>query len=182
MAKIKVKNRSWGTTVYNIPEFGDKRDITRIFGPGEVKEIDKEEIEALTYVAGGNELLKNYLQIMDQDTSEEIIYDKQPEYDMSEDDIKELLQHGSYDAFLDCLDFAPKGVLDLIKTFAVSLPLNDSAKRDAIRTKLGFDVDKALIMKRDEETGAAKPQERRVQPTEGRRTELPQYKVTSMNE
>lgn len=181
MAKIKVKNRAYGTTVYHIPEVGDKRDINRIFGPGEVKEIDEQEIEALSFVPGGAALLRDYLQIMDAEVSDELIYDKQPEYDMSEDDVIELLQHGSYEAFLDCLDFAPAGVLDLIKSYAVSLPLNDSAKREAIRQKLKFDVDKALIMAREDE-GAASSEEPKTQTSGGRRTSLPQYKVVTQKE
>jgi len=36
---------------------------------------------------------------------------------------------GSLDEFLDCLDFAPEGVKDLIKTLSVELPLNDVSKR-----------------------------------------------------
>jgi len=39
------------------------------------------------------------------------------------------MKTGSLDEFLDCLDFAPEGVTDLIKTLAVELPLNDVAKR-----------------------------------------------------
>jgi hypothetical protein len=40
-----------------------------------------------------------------------------------------LLKNGSKEAFLDCLDFAPEGVLDLIKKFAVELPLDNYDKR-----------------------------------------------------
>jgi len=54
------------------------------------------------------------------------------------------MEHGSLDEFLDCLDFAPEGVKDLIKNLAVELPLNDVAKREAIFNKLGFNVDNAI--------------------------------------
>ena len=37
------------------------------------------------------------------------------------------------------------GVIDLIKTMAVQLPLTDMAKRKALKEKTGFDVDKALV-------------------------------------
>lgn len=168
MAKVKVKNRAFGTTLYTIPEFKDKINLTRIFGSGEVKEIDEEELEALTFVAGGFELLKNYLQILDPECAERLVYDKEPEYDMSEADIKTLMTVGSYDAFLDCLDFAPKGVLELIKEYSVTLPLNDSAKREAIKEKLGFDVNQALAFKREdeEEVAASADKKRRVQVAE----------------
>ena len=51
---------------------------------------------------------------------------------------------GSMDEFLDCLDFAPDGVIDLVKNLAVTLKLNDYAKREAILEKTGFDVTKAI--------------------------------------
>jgi len=68
----------------------------------------------------------------------------EPEYKYSRSDVLNLLKNGSLDEFLDCLDFAPSGVKELIKDLAVELPLNDVAKRDAILEKLGFDVTKAL--------------------------------------
>ena len=63
---------------------------------------------------------------------------------MSEQQIVELILNGSYDAFLDALDFAPIGVIDLIKKFSVSLPITDMQKRQALKDKTGFDVDKAI--------------------------------------
>jgi len=61
------------------------------------------------------------------------------------------MQTGSLDEFLDCLDFAPEGVKDLIKNLAVDLPLNDVAKREAIFNKLGFNVDNAIRIKKESE-------------------------------
>ena len=96
--------------------------------------------------------------------------------------------HGSIDAFLDALDFAPIGVIDLIKTMSVSLPLEDYNKRKALLQKTGFDVDKAIsnlqAEKAEEKASAAEsaaaPAERRVKPAAatqtGRRT-TPNYKV-----
>ena len=63
---------------------------------------------------------------------------------MSEQDIVRLIKEGSVDEFLDCLDFAPVGVIDLIKKFSVSIPLYDMQKRAALKKKTGFDVDAAL--------------------------------------
>jgi hypothetical protein len=59
------------------------------------------------------------------------------------------MQNGSLDEFLDCLDFAPEGVIDLIKTLAVELPLNDVAKREAILNKTGFNVDNAIRIRQE---------------------------------
>ena len=111
------------------------------------------------------------------------------EYDMSEAQVRDLLLTGSLDAFLDALDFAPIGVIDLIKAMAVQLPLTNLQKRKALKDKTGFDVDKALMHIEEEQaeenagkTAAAAPAtERRVKPAEekpaGRRT-TPSYKVT----
>jgi len=63
---------------------------------------------------------------------------------MSEKQIIKLMEEGTLDEFLDCLDFAPIGVIDLIKRYAVALPLSDYNKRKAIKDKLGYDVDAAI--------------------------------------
>jgi hypothetical protein len=63
---------------------------------------------------------------------------------MSEADIAELIARGSLDQFLDFLDFAPTGEIDLLKALAVKVPLSDYDKRIALKNKTGFDVDKAL--------------------------------------
>ena len=49
----------------------------------------------------------------------------EPEYHYTEDDIKTLLISGTLDQFLDCLDFAPDVIKDMIKDLAVELPVND---------------------------------------------------------
>ena len=63
---VQVKNRSNGISVYTIPELGDRRNIRREFAPNETKQIDLEELKALTYIPGGTKLLMEYLQVMDQ--------------------------------------------------------------------------------------------------------------------
>ena len=68
----------------------------------------------------------------------------QPEYGYTIEDITKLMEKGSLNEFLDCLDFAPEGVLNNIKDLAISLPLNDMSKRQAILEKLGFDVTNAI--------------------------------------
>jgi hypothetical protein len=42
--------------------------------------------------------------------------------------VRNLLASGSLDSLLDALDFAPDGVIELIKTISVSLPLSDTQK------------------------------------------------------
>lgn len=176
-----VKNRSSSVVTYRIPE----TNLRREFAPGETKRIPFGELEKLTYQQGGKELLENFLQIMDNEPTTDLNIHRELEYDMSEAQIRDLLLTGSLDAFLDALDFAPIGVIDLIKSMAVSLPLTDLNKRRALRDKTGFDVDQALRHMEEEkaeETKPAEPTQRRVKSEEkpavtGRRT-TPNYKVT----
>lgn len=157
----KVKNRSAGFASYKIPESNGRRR----FAPGETKVISAEELEKLTYSAGGMSLLSNFLQILDEEGIKKVGINPQPEYYMSEADIVKLMKEGSLDEFLDCLDFAPGGVIDLIKKLSVSLPLSDLNKRLALKEKTGFDCDIALrhnMEDKEDEKKAEKPAERRV--------------------
>lgn len=146
-----VKNRSAGVATYKIPELG----VRRAFQPGETKKISAEELEKLTYRPGGMALLANFLQILDAEAIAKVGLNPQPEYHMSEQDIVNLMKNGSLDEFLDCLDFAPPGVIDLIKKLSVSLPLSDIQKRNALKAKTGFDCDAALkhVMEEKEDDG-----------------------------
>lgn len=183
----QVKNRSASVVVYNIPE----DNIRREFSPGEPKKITFGELEKLSYQPGGRELMANYLLLRAEELTEAFNIPREVEYDMSEEQIVELLRTGSQDAFLDALDFAPIGVIDLIKKFAVSLPLSDLNKIMALKEKTGFDVTKALAAiqaereeeKEEEQVIEQEAPKRRVQQQpkqEGRRTTT-QYKVVSEN-
>lgn len=183
-----VKNRSASKVFYKIPEIGVRRE----FMPGEVKKITYDELQKLSYQAGGRELMADFLQVQSSEMLNELNMRVEPEYNMSEEQIVELIRTGSLDAFLDCLDFAPIGVIDLLKRFAVSVPLSDYDKRQALKEKTGFDVDTALknlaAEKAEAEEKAEKAtQSRRVQveepkPAAGRRTAGTNYKVVSKAE
>ena len=183
---FNVKNRSTSVVVYRIPE----SNLRREWAPGEVKRIPFGELEKLTYQPGGRELIANFLQIMENEVTDDLNVHREPEYNMSEEQVRDLILNGSIDAFLDALDFAPLGVIDLIKTMSVQLPITDMVKREALKAKTGFDVDKAIendrASKEDnkKETIADKPVERRVTestPT-GRRTSGNAYKVVKQVE
>lgn len=147
--KIKIRNRTNGIVVYSIPDLGNCR---RVFEKGERKVITFEELEKLSYQSGGMKTLKHRLVIEDLEARAEILGEVEPEYDWTEDDVKNLLTTGSLNRLLDCLDFAPKGVLDLVKHVAVEIELNDMRKREAIKNALGFDVTKAIEIKKTEYT------------------------------
>ena len=140
-----VKNRSARRVIYRVPE----ENIRREFAPGETKRVTFGELQQLTFQPGGRQLIIEYLQIQDDEVLNNVGINPQPEYHMSEQQIIELLTKGTYEAFLDCLDFAPTGIIDLIKKYAVSLPLADYQKKEALRMKTGFDVDSALKANRE---------------------------------
>lgn len=174
-----VTNRSGSTVCYNIPEMNDLR---RVFAPGETKRLSYEELEKLTYRPGGLTLIANYLLIKEADVIENLGIHTEPEYHLSRDEVVKLMLTGSLDAFLDCLDFAPEGVLQIIKDAAVELPLNDVQKREAIKNKLGFDVS-AAVSNKEASTNEIIPDkpERRIKETTApaRRVETPEYKVVN---
>ena len=172
-----VKNRSAGMVVYKIPEDGIRRE----FAPGETKKISFKELEKLSYQSGGRALMTNFLQIYDEKVTQELNIHTENEYYMSEEQIKELLVSGSLAAFLDCLDYAPVGVIDLIKKFAVMLPLNDVEKRQALLAKTGFDVSKALEHIREEKADDIAETVNNTTTTSGRRTTT-NYKVIEKKE
>jgi hypothetical protein len=188
-----VKNRSASRVGYRIPEDGIRRE----FAVGEQKRISFTELEKLSYQAGGRELMTNFLQIQSEEAIQELGIPAEPEYNMNEEQIVELIKNGSLDAFLDCLDFAPTGVIDLLKTYAVSVPLTDYEKRNALKEKTGFDIDSALrnleAQKREEEAGSKSADGasgRRIQPVveeapvaanPARRTSGSGYKVINKN-
>ena len=166
-AMIKVINKFNGIVGYDVPELG----VNRTFYPKESKNISYNELERLSYLPGGESILKDYLEITDENAILELFNTKtEPEYHYSEDDVKKLLTTGSLDQFLDCLDFAPPVIIDMIKDMAVTLPLNDMAKRDAIKDKIGFDVTKAIEIKNTKYDGEVENDVEEKVSTSGRRT------------
>lgn len=137
---FNVKNRSASVVVYKIPE----ENIRREFAPGESKKISYAELEKLTYQPGGRELMANFLQIDSDEAINSLNIYATPEYWMSEKNIIDLIKTGPLDQWLDALDYAPVGAMDLIKKYSVSLPLTDTRKIEALQKKTGFNVAAAI--------------------------------------
>lgn len=182
---VKVQNRDNGSVGYSIP---DLNNLHRTYQPNETKSITMDELRKLSYVPGGMEILRNYLVILDDEAREEILSDVEPEYYLTKDGVKKLLLEDTLDALLDCLDFAPSGVVDLVKDVAVEIELNDVKKRDAILNKTGFNVTNAININKEttDEAEKVKPVRRVGQSEEkaataptGRRTAAPAYKVVT---
>ena len=140
---VKVTNRDNGHVGYRIP---DMNNLIRDFSANETKNITVEELKKLAYISGGPTLIRDYLVIEDPEVVEEILGDVEPEYYYNEEDVKKLLLNGSLDELKDCIEFAPKGTVDLVKQLAVELPLNDITKRKAILDMTGFNVDAAIMV------------------------------------
>ena len=173
--KVKVVNRKGnGTVCYTIPDMGN---LQRVYQDGEQKIITYEELRKLSYIPGGDVILNDYLFIKDEQVLRELNMAPEQEYFYTKEDIIRLMREGSLDEFLDCLDFAPEGVLESIKTLSVELPLNDVAKRKAILEKLNFNVDNAvrnkeLIEQEEGFDGSVKPvNQRRAAPSKGDKTQ-----------
>lgn len=183
---ISVRNRDAGVVGYMIPD----RNIWRSFAPGETKKIPLEELQSLQYVPGGEFTLRNLLMINNKDALSMLNIETEPEYFYTEKEIKELLVTGTLDQLKDCLDFAPEGVIELIKKIAVEIQLPDIRKRDAITAKTGFSISNAItvnqIMDAEDEVKEEPKAVRRTAPIAtgedkaARRTNLPKYNVVSV--
>lgn len=184
---IEVINRSSGGVGYEIP---DSNGLIRTFQKREKKKIPFEEIRKLLYQVGGEYIFTNLLVIKNEEAVKELFSTRpEPEYYYTEVEVRTLLETGTLDQLLDCLDFAPEGVIDIIKDVAVKIKLNDVSKRDAILAKTGFNVSKAIEI--NEETDVEEASEkinRRTSPItlEGKKEQqlqrrVPNYKVTSVS-
>ena len=173
----KVTNRSSSLVFYSIPDMR----INRQFYAGETKQISHEELQALYYQAGGPVLIRDYFLIADAEGVKEFNGEVEPEYYLDAAGVEKLILTGSLDAFLDCLDFAPEGVIDLIKKLAVDLPMTDIRKAESLKEKTGFDCIKAIANnKADKEEIKTETKERRVKIEEDTpvKTENPARRTT----
>ena len=142
---VTVKNRNAGGTGYVL------NDGTRqFFEYGEVKKIPLSQLEELSYAPGGESILRDCLVVEDQSALDYLNIDVQPEYFYSEEDIKDILfrtDNESLDLLEDTLNFAPQGVIELVKKFAVELEIPDNRKRELITEKTGLNVNTAINIK-----------------------------------
>jgi predicted transcriptional regulator len=175
---ISVKNRNNGTTVYKIPD----KNIVRTFAPGETKQISLDELKELQWIPGGEYLLKNLLIVDNKVALDALNMKVEPEYFYTEDDIRKLLTGmDNMDEFLDFLDFATEGAIDIAKDIAVKERIPDSRKREALSAKTGFNIDSAINMDKlfEEEENKPEPEkkERRVKAVDAKEEEAPKRRV-----
>ena len=187
---ISVTNRNAGWTGYTLPDTG----VTRNFSPKETKKVPLDELQQLQYVSGGEYLLKNCFIINDKDALSVLnMEDVEPEYFYTEAEVRQLLESGTLDQLEDCLNFAPSGVIDLIKTIAIETELPDTRKRKMISEKTGLNIDNAImvntIMATEEDATPEETKTRKAAPISStaaapvrKAAPVQKYKVVSTNE
>lgn len=182
---VKITNRDSGSAGYSIPEMNN---LHRQFAAGETKEVTMEELRALSYLPGGMQILENCFIIEDEEAVSEIYGEVEPEYSYNAEDVKNLLLNGTEDQLMDCLDFAPEGVISLVKSIAVELKLNSVSKRNIIKEKTGFNVDRAIEANeetKEEKTTKTKSERRaksvKKETTKTRKADLPSFKDLKNN-
>lgn len=150
-------NKSSGRVVYNIkdPDCTVRREIF----PGQIlKNIKVTELEKLIQQPGGLTLFYNYLMVDDEEILLYLLNDEEPviEYWLTEDKIPTWINSCSTDEFRDALVYAPEGTKDLLKKYAVSVPLKDYDKRQAMLDILNFDVTSAINLSESEKNETQK--------------------------
>ena len=185
---ISVRNRNNGFTGYKIPD----RGIWRNFSPGETKKIELDELRELQYQPGGEYILQNLLVVESQEALDFLNMEVEPEYNYTEEDIRNLLLNGTLDQLKDFLDFAPTGAIEIAKNIAVKEEIPDVRKRDEISKATGFNINSAIsvnhALEEEEEPKVENKRQRRAEipstasngETKERRTEAPatpKYKV-----
>jgi len=169
---IELINRDTGMAGYVIPDTGTNRTFT----PGETKQVTFEEIEKLSWAPGGRELLRDYLIINDAEAAEEILGTVEPEYFYTKETIDKLLKEGSLDQLKDTLEFAPKGVVELLKQEAVDTKLDSTQKREAIKEATSFNVSNAINLNEadaEENNTVAATSRRRANPVAATEIKVP---------
>ena len=182
---ILVRNRNNGWTGYTLPD----SNVRRSFAPEEEKKIPYGELRSLQYAPGGDYILKNLLIVENKFALEQLNMTVEPEYFYTEKDIRDILfKSDNMDAFLDFLDYATDGAIEIATNIAVKERIPDSRKREALSKKSGLNIDNDIKVNEimdaeDEKKDEEKPKERRVKIEESdkpkRRTEAPKVEPTS---
>lgn len=162
---VDVRNLVDHKVVYRIPE----DNVRREFQAFEVKKLKAGELRKLNYQYGGHVLLTQYLSVGNAELAKEfdVDCDEVVEYNWTATDVDKVLMEGSLDALLDALDFAPKGIVELIKDRAIQLRIPDTNKRKAIADATGCDINNTIEML-DNAEAAAKEAEEKPQQKERR--------------
>lgn len=154
----------------------DKNTRSRyVFGAQQTKTITAGELRSMAYVPGVlTMLLDGKLRIQNRELCEEFnVPTDVPEYDLTIAEIDDILLNKEADYLLDALDWAPEGILELIKRRAIELKLPDVAKRKYISDRLECNVDEMIRNAEKLETAASSeaPVEQKKAPERKRRVQ-----------
>ena len=139
--KVAVRGRTSGEVFYQLTDGTG----VRTFNYGETQTVPFEELQKLMFTPGGEYLIRHSLLIAPE-ALEELGVTVPPEYFYTETEVTQLLENGSLDQLEDTLNFAPKGVIELIKQIGLKIELPDTRKRKLIFEKTGFNIDGALAI------------------------------------
>ena len=138
--KVKVWNRNSANSVYYIDEMRMLREFAPAGKHGDVLLIPISELQALSYVQGGHTMLTEHLLIKEQEVCEFLGIPVEPEYYYGVEEVKTLLSEGTIEQLMDCLEFAPAGVKDLLVKYAVDDKVDSYEKRELISKAMGVNI------------------------------------------
>lgn len=170
--RVMVINRGDTDIVYNIPVLRVRREIPR----RHKLELTVEELQELTYIPGGRKLINKYLLVQDKEVCDFLGLEIEPEYFYTEAEVRKLLKEGTIEQLIDCLEFAPEGVIELIKKIAIEEKLDSTIKRQIISDTLKINLDAMIrnneLSKIETETKEEETKKRRSAPITTESTEV----------
>ena len=183
--KVKVWNRNSANSVYYIDEMRMLREFAPAGKHGDVLLIPISELQALSYVQGGHTMLTEHLLIKEQEVCEFLGIPVEPEYYYGVEEVKTLLSEGTIEQLMDCLEFAPAGVKDLLVKYAVDDKVDSYEKRELISKAMGVNITARIknnelseIEPSGEETRASNS-ERRATPIKPKEEPASKYNVVN---
>lgn len=137
--QVKVRNM----VDYNVGYKIEEDNIRRQFSPHEVKTVTAGELRKLDYTRGGHVLLTSYLAVQNKSLAQEFGVDEDSyanEYNWDAAKVDQVLLNEPVEVLQDAMDFAPEGILQLIKDRAIALRLDSMDKRKVISDAMKIDL------------------------------------------
>lgn len=145
--EVVVVNRKQGGLTVIIPDLNVRKRFAKT---GAFSTMTVGELEALKVTPGGERVLKEYLKIEDAEVANHILDGQvEAEYNYGEKEIDFLLYKATTEQLLDALDFAPEGVLEIIRAKAIEEWPNTTAKLVAINEKFSISLEKIKMLQLD---------------------------------
>lgn len=161
--KIKIRNLCDHVVCYSVTD-GPRRELA----PNQSIVVTAGELRQLNSEYGGSMLLRDYIQVQNDELANEFGFnvEETPEYQWSREDVDRALTEEPIEVLEDALDFAPRGIVDLIINRSVAIELPDNRKREVIFEKTGKDITKMIELSRviDSPSNQKKPTRRRRVP------------------